>query len=187
MGDAHEAHLQKGGVGVADFRQNFTYVPDKRSIRVVGWTGHRPMARRLTDSFGESIMDKLEMDSIMRDAVAAPVNQKLSGILDAALKRNALKVVGARQYLVEESDARRYVRERQVDAALLMNGVIWYADECNPNIMRFELYGHSVLWYFDSHARLERGTYEILPHGEAEPYQYLVLEQVLAFILARNW
>jgi hypothetical protein len=130
-------------------------------------------------------MDKLEMDSIMRDAVVAPVNQKLSGILDAALKRNAQKLVGARQYLVLESDARRYVCERRFDAAMLMNGIFWETNH-DPFVMRANVYGHSIIWYMNSTTTL-RGTYEILPHGETEPYQYLVLEQVLAFILARNW
>lgn len=77
-----------------------------------------------------------------------------------------------------------YVARRYIDAAALRSTMQWtpYID----GVMRCEIYGHAILWDVRA-AVLHPGTeYELTPLGSSDPLTGS-LQQVLAFILARNW
>ena len=85
--------------------------------------------------------------------------------------------VKAEDFLNDSHLAADYVTNRMGDAAKLMSELQW-----RPlwNTMQAHVYGHSVVWVIG-------GLYEILPKDESEPIRFLTLDQVLAYILAKNW
>lgn len=84
--------------------------------------------------------------------------------------------------------ARDYVRQRRAEAQQLLCDMKWHPGLVRGT-MRCKLYGHSILHDIEGvlHAYDHVGKYEILPNGEDDPVADLSLNQVLAFLLARNW
>lgn len=82
--------------------------------------------------------------------------------------------------------AAEYVMLRAVDAAALLSSMAW-APGCTTGTLRCEIYGHSIVWDVRGDALHTFATaYEVLPKG-ADDYELGNLQQVLAFVLARNW
>lgn len=77
-----------------------------------------------------------------------------------------------------------YVARRYIDAAALRSTLQWtpYID----GIMRCEIYGHAILWDVRGTVLHPGAEYELTPLGASVPLTGS-LQQVLAFILARNW
>lgn len=77
-----------------------------------------------------------------------------------------------------------YVARRYVDAADLRSTLQWtpYID----GIMRCEIYGHTILWDVRGTVLHPGAEYELTPRGTSGTLTGS-LQQVLAFILARNW
>lgn len=77
-----------------------------------------------------------------------------------------------------------YVARRYIDAAALRSTMQWtpYID----GIMRCEIYGHAILWDVRGTVLHPGAEYELTPLGASAPLTGS-LQQVLAFILARNW
>lgn len=81
----------------------------------------------------------------------------------------------------------KYVARRAADAAQLLTEFVW-----KPHLtgtLRAYVYGHSIVWDISGttlHPYDTEYEYEFLPLLEDEPV-CCTLQQVLAYILARNW
>lgn len=81
--------------------------------------------------------------------------------------------------------AAAYVTSRAADAGMLLQELKWQPHM--EGVLRAEIYGHSILWDVQGNALHSWNTeYEVLPRGE-DDYVLGNLQQVLAFLLARNW
>jgi hypothetical protein len=81
--------------------------------------------------------------------------------------------------------ANQYVARRAAEAAQLLTEFVW-----KPHLtgtLRAYVYGHSIVWDITGKTLHAYHTeYEFLPLLEDEPV-CCTLQQVLAYILARNW
>lgn len=97
--------------------------------------------------------------------------------------------IAAINYLDPENPeaAENYVSDRAADAAALLNEMRW--EKRLTGALRAEIYGHSILWDIKGvlHSGKHSGCYEMRVKGDDEPYAYLSLQQVLAYVLAANW
>ena len=94
--------------------------------------------------------------------------------------------MNAIDFFEDAEAAAAYVVERATDAAQLLSELRW-ASGCMTGVLRAEIYGHSILWDVKGTTLHAFHTeYEVLPCG-ADDYELGNLQQVLAFILAKNW
>lgn len=86
--------------------------------------------------------------------------------------------------VIGQRAAVEYVARRYVDAAALRSTMQWtpYID----GVMRCEIYGHAILWDVRGTVLHPGAEYEMTPLGSGG-HMAGSLQQVLAFILARNW
>lgn len=93
--------------------------------------------------------------------------------------------MNASEYFNEAHAAATYVALRAADAAKLLSELCW--EHHMTGVLRAEIYGHRILWDITG-AMLHpfKTEYEILPQG-ADDIELGNLQQVLAFILAKNW
>ena len=93
--------------------------------------------------------------------------------------------MNAIDYFYDAPAAAIYVTQRAADAAKLLSELKWHRQM--EGVLRAEIYGHSILWDVKGTTlHICHTEYEILPQGE-DDYELGNLQQVLAFILARNW
>jgi hypothetical protein len=79
--------------------------------------------------------------------------------------------------------AKIYVAARHVDAAALLSEMQW--GTALPGVLRCQIYGHSILWAITGEIWMG-AEYEVLGKDEDDIWRG-TLQQVLAYILARNW
>lgn len=95
--------------------------------------------------------------------------------------------MNALDYFFDAAAAAAYVTRRAGDAAKVLNLLKWSEQPCVHGVLRAELYGHSILWdVTGTKLHTFHTEYEVLPKG-ADDYELGNLQQVVAFILARNW
>lgn len=94
--------------------------------------------------------------------------------------------MNAIDFFEDAEAAAAYVTLRAADAAKLLNELHWASGRMS-GVLHAEIYGHSILWDVKGTAlHAFRTEYEILPCG-AEDYALGNLQQILAFVLAKNW
>lgn len=94
----------------------------------------------------------------------------------------------AETYLDDAPLAARYVAIRASEAAALLNELSGLWKPRMDGVLRAEIYGHSILWDLGGN-RLHafHTNYEVLPKGADDIVLCDTLQQVLAYVLAKNW
>ena len=93
--------------------------------------------------------------------------------------------MNAIDYFSDADAAATYVARRAEDAAALLSALRW--EHYMTGVLRAEIYGHNILWDVKGTALHAFHTeYEMIPKG-ADDIELGNLQQVLAFILAKNW
>jgi len=89
-------------------------------------------------------------------------------------------------FLGDSKAAAEYLNTRKADATDAAARLVFIPSNSLPHIMHCNLFGHSILWDLTGWA-LGGSAYELMPRGSEDVYRCDKLNEIVAFILKRNY